>query len=71
MWRDGELVRQEEHTLHINFYFKNETLLLLERAAFPTSSSTPAIAKSRRRATTISSSSWQGRPRFVAGRGSR
>lgn len=34
MWRDGELVREEEHRLHINFYFKNELLLLLERAGF-------------------------------------
>jgi hypothetical protein len=34
MWRDGDLVRQEEHTLHINFYFKNELLMLLERAGF-------------------------------------
>ena len=34
MWRDGELVRQEEHRLHLNFYFKNELLLLLERAGF-------------------------------------
>ena len=34
MWRDGELVREEEHTLRINFYFKNELLLLLERAGF-------------------------------------
>ena len=34
MWRDEELVRQEEHTLHINLYFKNELLLLLERAGF-------------------------------------
>ncbi len=34
MWRDGELIQQEEHALHINFYFKNETLLLLERAGF-------------------------------------
>jgi hypothetical protein len=33
-WRDGELVAQEEHTLHLNFYFKNELLLLLERAGF-------------------------------------
>src|SRR6266542_1395498 len=32
MWRDGELVREEEHTLHINLYFKNELQLLLERA---------------------------------------
>jgi SAM-dependent methyltransferase len=34
MWREGDLVRQEEHTLHINFYFKNELLMLLERAGF-------------------------------------
>jgi len=34
MWRDGELVREEEHTLHINLYFKNELQLLLERAGF-------------------------------------
>jgi SAM-dependent methyltransferase len=34
MWRNGELVRQEEHTLHINFYFPHELLLLLERAGF-------------------------------------
>lgn len=34
MWRDGELVREERHTLHINFYFVHETLLLLERAGF-------------------------------------
>ncbi len=34
MWRDGELVQEEEHSLRINFYFKNELLLLLERAGF-------------------------------------
>lgn len=34
MWRNGELVQEEEHTLHLNFYFKNELLLLLERAGF-------------------------------------
>jgi SAM-dependent methyltransferase len=34
MWRDGELVTEELHTLHINYYFKNELLLLLERAGF-------------------------------------
>ena len=34
MWRDGELVAEELHTLHINYYFKNETLLLLEDAGF-------------------------------------
>jgi SAM-dependent methyltransferase len=34
MWRDDELVREEEHTLHINLYFKNELLMMLERASF-------------------------------------
>jgi hypothetical protein len=34
MRRDGDLLRQEGHTLHINFYFMNETLLLPERAGF-------------------------------------
>jgi SAM-dependent methyltransferase len=34
MWRDGELVREEEHALHINLYFKNELLMMLERAGF-------------------------------------
>jgi SAM-dependent methyltransferase len=34
MWRDGELVAEELHTLHINYYFKNEILLLLEHAGF-------------------------------------
>jgi SAM-dependent methyltransferase len=34
MWRNGELVEEEEHSLRINFYFKNELLLLLERAGF-------------------------------------
>jgi hypothetical protein len=34
MWRDGELVREEEHTLHITVYFKHELLLMLERAGF-------------------------------------
>jgi SAM-dependent methyltransferase len=34
MWRDGELVAEELHTLHINYYFKNELLLLLEHAGF-------------------------------------
>jgi hypothetical protein len=27
-------VREEEHTLHINLYFKNELLMMLERASF-------------------------------------
>jgi hypothetical protein len=34
MWREGELVQEEEHALRINFYFKNELLLLLEHAGF-------------------------------------
>ena len=34
MWHDGELVKEEEHSLRINFYFKNELLLMLERAGF-------------------------------------
>ena len=34
MWRNGELVQEEEHALRINFYFKNELLLLIERAGF-------------------------------------
>jgi hypothetical protein len=34
MWQNGELVREEEHTLRINFYFRNELLLLLDRAGF-------------------------------------
>jgi SAM-dependent methyltransferase len=34
MWQNGELVREEEHTLRINLYFKNELLMLLDRAGF-------------------------------------
>ena len=34
MWQNGELVREEEHTLRINLYFRNELLLLLDRAGF-------------------------------------
>jgi ubiquinone/menaquinone biosynthesis C-methylase UbiE len=34
MWLNGELVREEKHTLRINFYFRNELLLLLDRAGF-------------------------------------
>jgi hypothetical protein len=33
-WREGELVQEEEQTLHISFYFKNELLLMLEREDF-------------------------------------
>ncbi len=34
MWRNGDLVTEEEHSLRINFYFKNELMLMLERAGF-------------------------------------
>lgn len=34
MWRDGELVAEEAHTLNIGLYFRNELLLMLERAGF-------------------------------------
>ncbi len=33
-WRDGELIEQEERTLKGCIYFKNELLLMLERAGF-------------------------------------
>jgi SAM-dependent methyltransferase len=34
MWRDGELVAEEEHLLKLTLYFKEELLLLLEGAGF-------------------------------------
>jgi SAM-dependent methyltransferase len=34
MWRDGELVAEEEHRLTETFSFKNELVLMLERAGF-------------------------------------
>ena len=34
LWRDGELVERGTHVLHMNLYFKNELLLMLERAGF-------------------------------------
>lgn len=34
MWQNGELVREEGHPLRINFYFRNELLLLLDRTGF-------------------------------------
>jgi hypothetical protein len=34
MWRDGELVTEEEHRITLNLYFRNELLLMLERAGF-------------------------------------
>jgi hypothetical protein len=33
-WRDGALEADEERLLHIGMYFKNEMLLMLERAGF-------------------------------------
>ena len=33
-WRDGELEAEEDRTLTINLYFRNELLLLLEQAGF-------------------------------------
>ncbi len=33
-WRDGELEMEETHRLDIGLYFKNELLLMLERAGF-------------------------------------
>ena len=33
-WRDGTLVADEERILHIGMYFKNEMLLMLEKAGF-------------------------------------
>jgi len=34
MWRDGTLEAEETHRLDIGLYFKNELLLILERAGF-------------------------------------
>ena len=34
MWRAGELVESGIHRLHLNLYFKNELVLMLERAGF-------------------------------------
>jgi len=33
-WRDGELQSDEERLLNIGLYFRNELLLMLERAEF-------------------------------------
>ena len=33
-WRDGELEAEEDHRLDIGLYFRNELLLMLERAGF-------------------------------------
>ncbi len=34
MWRDGELVAEDEHLLTLTHYFKDEVVLMLERAGF-------------------------------------
>lgn len=34
MWLDGELAREELHTLHLNYYFTSELRLLFERVGF-------------------------------------
>lgn len=34
MWRDGELLAEDEHLLTLTFYFKDEVVLMLERAGF-------------------------------------
>jgi SAM-dependent methyltransferase len=34
MWRDGELVAEEEHRLDMTLYFRDELVLMLERAGF-------------------------------------
>jgi hypothetical protein len=34
MWRDGVLLAEEDHRLDIGIYFKNELLLMIERAGF-------------------------------------
>jgi SAM-dependent methyltransferase len=34
MWRDGELVAEDEHVLTLTLYFKDEIVLMLERAGF-------------------------------------
>ncbi len=33
-WRDGELITEEEHSLSMRLYFKDELVLMLERAGF-------------------------------------
>ena len=33
-WRDGELAAEEEHRLTLGLYFRNELVLMLERAGF-------------------------------------
>ena len=40
LWRGGELVAEEEHTIDLHLYFRDELLLLLERAGFEVESVT-------------------------------
>jgi SAM-dependent methyltransferase len=40
LWREGELVAEEEHRILLRSYFRDELLLLLERAGFETVSVT-------------------------------
>ena len=34
LWREGRLVAQEEHTIQITLYFRNELLLMLAQVGF-------------------------------------
>jgi SAM-dependent methyltransferase len=34
MWREGELIAEEEYSIDLMLYFKNELVLMLERAGF-------------------------------------
>jgi hypothetical protein len=34
LWREGELVAEEEHVLEMTLYFKDEIVLMLERTGF-------------------------------------
>jgi hypothetical protein len=34
MWRDGALAAEEDHLLNLHMYFRDELLLMLERAGF-------------------------------------
>ena len=33
-WQDGDLIAEEEYTLREQMYFKNEVVMMLERAGF-------------------------------------
>jgi hypothetical protein len=34
LWREGQLLAQEEHTIQITWYFRNELLLMLAQTGF-------------------------------------